>query len=163
MSAVAMDMGPDLRENVSMIRRNVELEVKLIDDLLDLSRVTAGKLRLQMETMDVNSAVRHVCETCRPFILEKGIQLHCNLPGATMHVNADVTRLQQVLWNLIKNAAKFIPERGDIYVNVSKTDEDLRKSREAGFSDHIVKPANGTQLERTIRRDSGIGSAHTLV
>ena len=128
MSAVAMDTNPDLapniRENAAMIRRNVELEVKLIDDLLDLSRVTAGKLRLQMEAVDVNSAVRHVCETCQPFILEKGIQLHCNLPGATMHVKADVTRLQQILWNLITNAAKFTPERGDVYVNVSKTDGD---------------------------------------
>jgi len=123
MAVAAMDMNSDLaptvRNDVAMIRRNVELEARLIDDLLDLSRVTAGKLRLNLEPVEVNSAVRDVCETCRPFIQEKGIHLHCDLPGQAYHVEADPTRLQQVLWNLVKNAAKFTPGRGDIYVSVS--------------------------------------------
>lgn len=128
MTVAAMDMNPDLapaiRDDVAMIRRNIELEARLIDDLLDLSRVTAGKLRLNLEAVDVDSAVRHVCETCRPYILEKGIHLHCDLPGQACYVKADPTRLQQVLWNLVKNAAKFTPERGDIYVSVSAVDGD---------------------------------------
>jgi two-component system CheB/CheR fusion protein len=128
MAIAAMDMNPDLapdiRDDIAMIRRNLELEARLIDDLLDLSRVTAGKLRLSKEIVDVNSAVRHVCEICRPFILEKGIHLHCDLPADAYHVKADPTRFQQILWNLLKNAAKFTPDRGDIYVNVSKTDQD---------------------------------------
>jgi PAS domain S-box-containing protein len=127
MSITAMDMDPDLpptvRESVAMIRRNVELETKLIDDLLDLSRVTTGKLRLNIETVDVNQAVRHVCQTCRPSILEKGIHLHCGLPDAAQYVRADNARLQQVLWNLIKNSAKFTPEHGDIHVAVSAAPE----------------------------------------
>jgi len=69
MTVVAMDMNPDLapdmRDDVAMIRRNLELETRLIDDLLDLSRVTTGKLRLSSEMVDVISAVRHACETCR--------------------------------------------------------------------------------------------------
>ncbi len=128
MTVVAMDMNPDLapdmRDDVAMIRRNLELETRLIDDLLDLSRVTTGKLRLSSEMVDVISAVRHACETCRPLILEKGIQLHCDLPPHAYHVKADPTRFQQVLWNLLKNAAKFTPDRGDIYVSVAKADED---------------------------------------
>jgi PAS domain S-box-containing protein len=128
MTVAAMDMNPDfapaIRNDVAMIRRNVELEARLIDDLLDLSRVTAGKLLLNLEAVDVNSAMRHVCETCRPFILEKGIHLHDDLPGHACHVKADPTRLQQVLWNLLKNAAKFTPERGDIYVSISAVDGD---------------------------------------
>jgi len=133
MVIAAMDMNPDLapdiRDDIAMIRRNLELEARLIDDLLDLSRVTAGKLRLSMEMVDVNSAVRHVCETCRPFILEKGIHLHCDSSAHAYHVMADPTRFQQILWNLVKNAAKFTPERGDIYVSVSKTDADRVRVR----------------------------------
>ncbi len=128
MTVAAMDMNPDLapdiRDDVAMIRRNIELETKLIDDLLDLSRITAGKLRLNMEAVDVNSAVRHVCETCRPLILEKAIHLHCDVPALAYQVKADPTRFQQILWNLIKNAAKFTPEHGDIYISISKTDAD---------------------------------------
>jgi PAS domain S-box-containing protein len=126
MTIAAMDMNPELapafRGDVAMIRRNVELEVKLIDDLLDLSRVVAGKLTLNMVTVDVNEAVDHVCATCRPYILEKAIHLHCDVPDASFHVKADPARLQQVLWNLLRNAAKFTPDRGDIFVSVSKID-----------------------------------------
>ena len=128
MTAAAMDLNSDLppavRDDVAMIRRNVELEVKLIDDLLDLSRVVAGKLTLNVATVDVNEAVGHVCATCRPYILEKAIRLHCSVPDASPHVKADPTRLQQVLWNLLRNAAKFTPERGDIHVSVSTIDEE---------------------------------------
>ena len=123
MTVAAMDMNPDLapafRDDVAMIRRNVELEVKLIDDLLDLSRVIAGKLTLNMVTVDVNEAVGHVCATCRPFILEKAIRLRSNVPDVSPYVKADPARLQQVLWNLLRNAAKFTPDRGEIDVDVS--------------------------------------------
>jgi PAS domain S-box-containing protein len=128
MTVVAMGMDPGLppafRDDVMMIRRNVELEVTLIDDLLDLSRVIAGKLALNMVTVDVNEAVGHVCATCRPFVLEKGIHLHCDMADAKLYVKADPARFQQVLWNLLRNAAKFTPERGDVYVSVSKIDEE---------------------------------------
>jgi PAS domain S-box-containing protein len=128
MSITAMDMNPDLalevRGDIAMIRRNMELEAKLIDDLLDLSRVTSGKLRLNLETVEVNSAMHHVCETCRPFILEKGIHLHIALPIESPFVTADPGRLQQVVWNLLRNAAKFTPDRGDIHVTISRVPGD---------------------------------------
>jgi PAS domain S-box-containing protein len=126
MTVAAMDMNPELapafREDVAMIRRNVELEVKLIDDLLDLSRVVAGKLTLNLATVDVNDAVGQACATCRQFIFEKAIGLQCNLPDVSPQVKADPARLQQVLWNLLRNAAKFTPERGKIHVSVSTID-----------------------------------------
>jgi PAS domain S-box-containing protein len=128
MTAAAMAMNPKLpaafHDDIAMIRRNVELETNLIDDLLDLSRVIAGKLTLNMTTVEVNEAVGHVCTTCRPFILEKAIHLHRPAAEGAVYVKADPTRLQQVLWNLLRNAAKFTPERGDIYVSVSKMDQD---------------------------------------
>jgi PAS domain S-box-containing protein len=128
MTAQAMEMNsslpPAFRNDIAIIRRNVELEAKLIDDLLDLSRVIAGKLTLNPSIIDVNEAVGHVCATCRPFILEKAIRLHCSQPDAAPYVKADPTRLQQVLWNLLRNAAKFTPERGHIYVSISRIGED---------------------------------------
>ncbi len=120
---MSSDLAPELRDDIAMIRRNVELEAKLIDDLLDLSLALSGKLRLDLETVEVNEVVQHVCEICRPFVLEKGINLHCDLPHSSPFVKADPARLQQVLWNLLKNATKFTPERGDIFVIVSPTVE----------------------------------------
>jgi PAS domain S-box-containing protein len=117
------DLAPELRDDIAMIRRNVELEAKLIDDLLDLSLALSGKLRLDLETVEVNEVVHHVCEICRPFVLEKRINLHCDLPDPSPFVKADPARLQQVLWNLLRNATKFTPERGDISVIVSPTTE----------------------------------------
>jgi PAS domain S-box-containing protein len=111
------ELPSDVREDMAMIRRNVELETKLIDDLLDLSRITSGKLRLRLQSVDLNEAVRQVCEICRPQILEKGIRLQCELDDGVGIVSADSARLQQVLWNVIKNAAKFTPEGGTIHVS----------------------------------------------
>jgi PAS domain S-box-containing protein len=125
MSVTAMEMDPELppalREDLAMIRRNVELETKLIDDLLDLSRITSGKIRLQPQPIDLNAAVRYVCGICRAQILEKGLRLHLNLAEQCGRVFADPARLQQVLWNVLKNAAKFTREGGNIWVSTLRS------------------------------------------
>lgn len=118
LAAASIENDPHLPETVrsemSMIRRNVELEVQLIDDLLDLSRVIAGKLRLCTAPLDLELQIQHAIDICVPYIREKGIRLHLDLtPG--LSVTADATRLQQVMWNLLKNAVKFSP-RGEITV-----------------------------------------------
>jgi len=110
------DLSPEVRRDMNMIRRNVELETKLIDDLLDVSRITSGKLSLNVEPLDLNSAVQHVCGICHPQFLEKKIQLHCDLDPVAGQIAADPARLRQVLWNLLKNAVKFTPAGGDIFV-----------------------------------------------
>jgi signal transduction histidine kinase len=104
-----------VRRDMAMIRRNVELEVHLIDDLLDLSRVLAGKLRLRRTPLDLNTQIRHAAEICRPHIQEKGAKLRLDLASGLGLIDADPTRLQQVLWNLLKNAVKFSPD-GEIVV-----------------------------------------------
>ncbi len=128
MSVAAMDSDPDLpptiRENVEMIRRNVELEIKLIDDLLDLNRIVRGKLRLEPRQVDLNAAVDHVCQICRTVILEKSLRLHRELDPRVGFATADPARLQQVLWNLLKNAAKFTAERGDVFITTSLAEAD---------------------------------------
>jgi len=112
-----------IREEIAMIRRNIELETRLIDDLLDLSRIASGKLALRTRTVDLNEKVKHVARICREQILDKAIHLHLSLDARLGPLTADPSRLQQVLWNVLKNAAKFTPEGGDIYVTTALTPE----------------------------------------
>lgn len=123
------ELRPDVRQDLSMIRRNVELETKLIDDLLDVSRVTSGKLHLQFEVVDLNDAVQQVCGICRPQVLEKGIRLHYEPDPDVGCVKADPARFQQVLWNVLKNAAKFTPENGNIFISTHRTQKDTYEVR----------------------------------
>lgn len=125
-SVLEMDpkLPPDLRADMAMIRRNVELETKLIDDLLDLSRITAGKLSLRLQAIHLNEAVRHVVDTCRQQIQQKGVDLRIDLAKEEGCVRADPARLQQILWNILKNAAKFTPAGGRIDVVTNRKGPD---------------------------------------
>ena len=116
------DLRPEVREDLTMMKRNIELETKLIDDLLDLSRITSGKLALKIETVDLNEAIRHVCGICRADLLARRVRFAAELHGAPAPVAADSARLQQVLWNVLKNAIKFTPEGGRIRVTTSLLD-----------------------------------------
>ncbi|HZZ12122.1 MAG TPA: response regulator [Paraburkholderia sp.] len=110
------DLPDQARASVRMIRRNVELEARLIDDLLDLTRVANGKLRLSLETVDVHDVLESVLELFRSEIQVKQQDVHVHKDAHHHYVLADRARLQQMLWNLIRNAAKFTPDGGHIYV-----------------------------------------------
>jgi two-component system CheB/CheR fusion protein len=99
-----------------MIRRNVELEARLIDDLLDLSRVTNGKLRLQMQPTGIHDLLRQVFQICASDLAAKQLHLTTDFTAGEDRVTGDPARLQQVFWNLLKNAIKFTPEGGRIAV-----------------------------------------------
>jgi PAS domain S-box-containing protein len=118
--ARVLELIPELPEQarscVVMIRRNVELEARLIDDLLDLTRVANGKLRLSLETVDVHEVIDSVLELFRSEIQVKQQDVHVDKTAQHHYVLADRARLQQMLWNLIRNAAKFTPDGGHIYV-----------------------------------------------
>ena len=108
---------PDaLRHPLEVIRRNVELEARLIDDLLDLTRVGSGKIHLEMKIVDVHELLRNATEICRPDLEAKGLHLELDLAAAAPYVRADPARLQQVFWNIIKNSVKFTIE-GSIQVS----------------------------------------------
>lgn len=112
-------------ETLAMIRRNVELEVRLIDDLLDLTRITRGKLQLTRKPIDLNDTVHHVVDICRGEVEEKGLKLQIDLAVGPLGAVADPTRMQQVLWNLVKNAIKFTLDGGTIRI---RTFSDTRDS-----------------------------------
>lgn len=115
-----LETMPDLpvaaQASVKMIRRNIELEARLIDDLLDLTRVANGKLRLALETVDVHDVVDSVLELFRAEMQVKALDVHVEKRAEHHYVLADPARLQQMLWNLVRNAAKFTPDGGHLYV-----------------------------------------------
>lgn len=104
------------RSGVLMIRRNIELEARLIDDLLDLTRVANGKLSLALETVDVHEVIDAVLELFHSEIQVKQQDVHVDLRAQHHYVRGDRARLQQMFWNLVRNAAKFTPDGGHIYV-----------------------------------------------
>jgi signal transduction histidine kinase/ActR/RegA family two-component response regulator len=106
----------DVRESVEVIRRNAELEARLIDDLLDVTRIARGKMRLRLDVVDVHDLVAHTVEICRSDAYRKNLAIVDRLDAAARHVRGDPARLQQVLWNLLKNAVKFTPPGGRVEV-----------------------------------------------
>jgi PAS domain S-box-containing protein len=102
-----------LRDDVATIRSNVELESRLIGDLLDLTRIARGKLQLESETVDLHLAVKSAIAICQR---EASATLLVDLQARHTAVNGDSTRLQQVFWNLIGNAQKFTPPEGTITI-----------------------------------------------
>ncbi len=116
-------LRPDVREDIIMIKRNVELETKLIDDLLDLNRIASGKIELKTEAVDLNAAIRSVCGICHQQLLEQNVRLETQFSGEVGFVAADPARLQQVLWNVLKNAVKFTPADGIVRVSTALLDD----------------------------------------
>jgi PAS domain S-box-containing protein len=101
---------------IDVIERNVQIEARLIDDLLDLSRIEHGKLQLKRESVDVHQLLEAVIAGCRNDMETKQLQLVVDLKATKHSAFADPARLQQVFWNLLKNAVKFTPEGGKIIV-----------------------------------------------
>jgi signal transduction histidine kinase/CheY-like chemotaxis protein len=108
--------SPTVREALEVIRRNVELEARLIDDLLDITRIAKGKLQLSFETICVHQILHRAYEICREDIAVKDLEVEFRLRATDTHVEGDPARLQQVFWNLIKNGVKFTPEKGRITI-----------------------------------------------
>ncbi len=119
-------LSPDLRESLEIIRRNVELEARLIDDLLDLTRVAKGKMPLTFSNVDAHVSIQHTIEICRSDIHRKRLELVTELFAERHFVQADSARLQQVFWNLVKNAVKFTPEAGRITIRSADDQERIR-------------------------------------
>src|SRR6516165_3016104 len=105
-----------VREALEVVRRNVELEAMLIDDLLDVTRISKGKLQLSFEPISIHQILQRAYEICRNEIEAKNLEVNFGLRAAHTYVEGDPARLQQVFWNLIKNSVKFTPEKGRISI-----------------------------------------------
>ncbi|CAN5717658.1 hypothetical protein BH23PLA1_BH23PLA1_38190 [soil metagenome] len=112
-----------IHDFLEMVRRNVELEARLIDDLLDVTRVRYGKLHLERQTVDAHTLIHQTLEICAEDLRAGPLRLELDLAADSHHIEADPIRLQQVFWNLIKNAVKFTPEGGTLSIRSWNADE----------------------------------------
>jgi signal transduction histidine kinase/CheY-like chemotaxis protein len=156
--------SPEVRRALEVIRRNVELEARLIDDLLDVTRISKGKLQLSLETASVHEILQRSYEICREDIAAKDLKIEFRLRAERAHVEGDPARLQQVFWNLIKNSVKFTPERGRIVIETLNPTPDKVEIRttdtgigiEADQMDRIFNAFEQGQSSIT-RRFGGLG------
>ncbi len=162
-------LPPELRNEIEMIRRNVELEARLIDDLLDVTRISAGKLELALELTDAHAAVRDALDICAEDIRTKKLTLELDLQASEHWTRADPVRLHQAFWNVLNNAVKFTPSGGRITIrSQNAANGDLILAVEdtgIGFEQETFKRmfAAFEQANRSITREfGGLGLGLTI-
>jgi PAS domain S-box-containing protein len=110
------------RRAIRTIARNAEIQVQLVDDLLDVSRIISGKMRLQIQTASLVEVLNAAVDAVRPAATAKGVELRLNVGPASATITADPDRLQQVVWNLLSNAIKFTSPGGFVELRAQQSD-----------------------------------------
>ena len=163
------EMSPDVAKAIGVIERNARSQARLIDDVLDVSRIISGKLPLAMGPVDVRESMRVALEGIKPAAEAKGIEVSSHVTGENAIIVADADRLQQILWNLLTNAVKFTPKRGTITTRVevvgSEVQIEVTDSGEGIRPDalpRIFEPFRQAD-NSTTRRHGGLGLGLALV
>ena len=162
-------LAPDKRDRaIETIERNARSQAQLIEDLLDVSRILAGKLRLDVTPVDLRAVVEAAVDTVRPAANARGVSLHTEIDDEC-DVSGDAHRLQQGVWNLLSNAVKFTPRGGHVWVRAERLDGliDLRVTDTGqgiapDFLPHVFerfRQANGA----TTRAHGGLGLGLSIV
>ena len=111
------DLAGEYRSELQIVRDDIELEAHLIDDLLDLNRILRGKFEPHLEVLDLREVIRRSLQVCEPIIQGSRMNVVENLPDRALPVCGDAVRLQQVFWNIVRNAVKFTPAGGRIAID----------------------------------------------
>lgn len=161
--------GATTRKAIDVIERSAENQARLIDDLLDMSRIITGKLRLELKTIAPATFVRAALETVMPTANAKEITIQADLDAASTIIAGDANRLQQVVWNLLSNAIKFTPKGGHISVQLQREDaqvvlvvSDNGQGIEPEFLPYVFdrfRQADAT----SIRKHGGLGLGLSIV
>jgi PAS domain S-box-containing protein len=160
---------PELEWARTVIDRQTRHLVRLVDDLLDVSRMVRGKIVLKKSNVEIAELIQHALDTSQPLIRSRRHQLHVNLPPASLTIEGDLTRLAQAVANLLNNAAKYTDEGGQIWLDVwtYKREVVLRvRDSGPGISPTLLPHVFDlfTQAERTLdRAQGGLGIGLTLV
>jgi signal transduction histidine kinase/DNA-binding response OmpR family regulator len=159
---------PELDRALAIIERNAQAQARIIEDMLDVSRIISGRLRLEIKPISVREPVLGAVEAVRPAAEAKGVSLEVEL-GEQAPLHADPDRLQQVVWNLLSNAIKFTPRGGSVWVRVrAEADKvvirvvDTGQGMEPQFLPFVFEPfrqADGS----TTRRHGGLGLGLSIV
>jgi signal transduction histidine kinase/ActR/RegA family two-component response regulator len=118
----------DIAEGISIIERNARAQAQIIEDLLDMSRIISGKVRLQVQSVDLAQVIQAAVETVQPAAFAKGIRVGLMLDSEAAPITGDPNRLQQVFWNLISNAVKFTPRGGKVHVLLKRVNSHVEVS-----------------------------------
>lgn len=159
----------ELRKGLETIERNARMQTQLIEDLLDMSRITSGKVRLDVQPVQPVSVIEAALETVRPAAEAKGIRLECMLDPAAGPISADPGRLQQVMWNLLTNAIKFTPKDGKVQVVLERVNSHVEISVadtgvgiDAEFLEHVFDRFRQADASTT-RQFGGLGLGLAIV
>jgi signal transduction histidine kinase/CheY-like chemotaxis protein len=154
---------------LEIIERNARLQADLIDDLLDVSRIVLGKVRLQLRPQAIAPIVSGVLESLRPSAVAKGLTLHVVNATEAVMIRADSGRVQQIVWNLVSNAIKFTPAGGHVYVELTRDDHYVHLFvRDTGigivpeFLPHVFERFRQADSSTT-RPHSGVGLGLAIV
>ena len=119
----------DRVQGLEIIERNARAQTQIIEDLLDMSRIISGKVRLDVQRVDLASVVQSAVETSKPAAEAKGIRLQTVLDPQAGPITGDPNRLQQVFWNLLTNAVKFTPKGGRVQVLLERVNSHVEGQR----------------------------------
>jgi signal transduction histidine kinase/CheY-like chemotaxis protein len=158
-----------LRQGLAVIDRNIKLLLQLIDDLLDMSRIVAGKLRLDVQTVDLAEVIANAVAAVQPAADAKGVTLHSILDPLAGPMRGDFNRLQQIVWNLLSNAVKFTPKGGHVQVSLALVNShveigvaDTGQGIEPEFLPYVFERFRQADASTT-RRHSGLGLGLAIV
>jgi signal transduction histidine kinase len=158
-----------IQRGLQIVSRNTRLQTQLISDLLDISRIVSGKLRLDVQSVDLASVVETAIETVQHTAEEKGISIERHLDAAIPAMAGDPSRLQQVVWNLLSNAVKFTPIGGGVRVTSRRAGshaemivEDNGVGIQSDFLPHVFDRFQQADPSRT-RRFGGLGLGLSIV
>ncbi|WP_095992360.1 response regulator [Cystobacter fuscus] len=159
----------DLRRGLETIARNARAQAQLIDDLLDMSRIVSGRMRLDVRVVDPAAVLEAVVESLKPAAEAKAIQLEQALDPLVGQLMVDPNRLQQIVWNLVNNAIKFTPQGGRVKVALSQqgphvqlTVSDTGIGIEPEFLPHVFEPFRQADASST-RQHGGLGMGLAIV
>jgi PAS domain S-box-containing protein len=159
----------NLERGLNVIERNARAQAKLIDDVLDVSRIISGKLALTLGPTNVTDAVTASIETVTPAAEAKGITIVADLPQRPLAITADAQRVQQVVWNLLSNAVKFTPKGGRVdvkaYLEGSDVHIEVRDTGEGMLPEALTSAFDPFQQAdtSTTRRHGGLGLGLAIV
>ena len=160
---------PSLGEAVRAISRSAQHQARLIDDVLDVSRIVSGKLRLAVETVDAVPILSAALDAVRPGAEMKGLQLRSDLPADVGKITVDPTRFQQIVWNLLSNAVKFTPRGGIVELVARRAESNLEVSVrdtgegiDPGFLPHVFEQFRQAESSTT-RIHGGLGLGLSIV